>query len=169
VEKGPSRCQTGQEIIEELNNLNISDGEEEFEGYGKEHNWIHKCGLCELPYTGKIKDNKQVRKHLAMIYHRPSLQLLARGTKPQALFYMKAKERKEVLKWMKNLNFADGFAASFRRVVNLKTWKLTGLKSHDYQVIMEWLLSNMLWGYVHQDVWKRLAELSYFYRQLCAK
>jgi hypothetical protein len=55
VEKGPPRCQTSQEIIEELNNLNISDDEVEFEGYGKEHNWIHKCGLCELPYTGKIK------------------------------------------------------------------------------------------------------------------
>jgi hypothetical protein len=38
VEKGPPRRQTGQEIIEELNNLKISDGGEEFEGYGKEHN-----------------------------------------------------------------------------------------------------------------------------------
>jgi hypothetical protein len=43
------------------------------------------------------------------------------------------------------------------------------VKSHDYHVIMEWLLPNMLWGYMHQDVWKMLAELSYFYRQLCAK
>jgi hypothetical protein len=42
------RC---QEIIEELNNLKISDGGEEFEGYGKEHNWAHKCGLWELPYS----------------------------------------------------------------------------------------------------------------------
>jgi hypothetical protein len=34
---------------------------------------------------------------------------------------------------------------------------------------MEWLLQNMLQGYVHQDVWKMLAELNYFYRQLCVK
>jgi hypothetical protein len=27
----------------------------------------------------------------------------------------------------------------------------------------------MLRGYVHKDVWKTLVELSYFYRQLCAK
>jgi hypothetical protein len=27
----------------------------------------------------------------------------------------------------------------------------------------------MLRRYVHKDVWKTLAELSYFYRQLCAK
>jgi hypothetical protein len=38
VEKGPPRCQTGQEIIEELINLKISDVGKKFEGYGKEHN-----------------------------------------------------------------------------------------------------------------------------------
>jgi hypothetical protein len=50
VEKRPLRRQTDQEIIEKLNNLKISDGGEEFEGYGKEHNWTHKCGLWERPY-----------------------------------------------------------------------------------------------------------------------
>jgi hypothetical protein len=82
---------------------------------------------------------------------------------------MKAKERKEVMVWMKNLKFPDGFVAGFRRAVNLKIGKLTGQKSHDYHVIMEWLLPNMLCGYMHKDVWKTLAKLSYFYRQLCAK
>jgi hypothetical protein len=42
----------------------------------------------------KIKRQlKKARKDLAVIYHRPSLELSARGTKPQAPFYMKAKER----------------------------------------------------------------------------
>jgi hypothetical protein len=63
---------------------------------------------------------------------------------------------------MKNLKFPNGFAASFKRAVNLKTGKLTRLKSHDYHVVINWLLPNMLWGYMHQDVWKTLAELSYF-------
>jgi hypothetical protein len=27
----------------------------------------------------------------------------------------------------------------------------------------------MLHGYLDDDIWKALAELSYFYRQLCAK
>ncbi len=115
-----------------------------------------------MNFSEKSKDNKQVRKDLAMICRWPSLELSACGTKPQALFYMKAKERKEVMTWMKNLKFPDGFAAGFRRVVNLKTGKLTGVKSHDYHVIMEWLLPNMLRGYMHKDVWKTLAELSYF-------
>jgi hypothetical protein len=82
---------------------------------------------------------------------------------------MKENERKEVMTWMKNLKFPDGFMAGFKRAVNLKTVKLTWLKSHDYHIIMEWLLPNMLRGYMHKYVWKTLAELSYFYRQLCAK
>jgi hypothetical protein len=167
VEKGPPRRRTGQEIIEELNNLKISDGGEEFEGYRKEHNWTHKYGLWELPYSKalilihnidvmhqecnvvesivmtcmnfseKSKDNKQARKDLAMICYWPSLHLSARGTKPQAPFCMKAKERKEVMMWIKNLKFSDGFAAGFRRAINLKTGKLTGVKSHNYHIIME--------------------------------
>jgi hypothetical protein len=157
VEKGPPRHQTGQEIFEELNNLKISDGGKEFEGYGEEHNWTHKCGLWELPYLKalilmhnidfmhlernvaesivmtcmnfleKSKDNKQARKDLAMICHRPSHELSTRGTKPHAPFCMKAKERKEVMTWMKNLKFLDGFVAGFRRAINLKIEKLIRL------------------------------------------
>jgi hypothetical protein len=41
------------------------------------------------------------------------------------------------MRWMKNLEFPYGFEADFRRVAYLKTGKLTGLKNHDYHVIME--------------------------------
>jgi hypothetical protein len=92
----------------------------------------------------KSKDNKQARKDLAMIYHRPSLELTTGGTKPHALFYLKAKERKEVMMWLKNLKFPNVFAAGCKRDVHLKTGKLTGVKNHDYHVIMKCLLLNML-------------------------
>jgi hypothetical protein len=108
-----------------------------------------------------------MRKDMAMICHRLSIELLECGHKPCALFCLNPKVRKEVMMWMNNLKFPDGFAAGFRRAVNLKTRKLIGVKSHGYHVIREWLPPNMLWEYVHQDVSKTLAELSYFYRQLC--
>jgi hypothetical protein len=60
-----------------------------------------------------------------MICHQTSLELSACGTKPHAPFYLKAKERKEIMTRMKDLKFPDDFAAGFRRAVNLKTWKLT--------------------------------------------
>ena len=70
---------------------------------------------------------------------------------------------------MKRLKFPDGYAAGLKRAVNVKTGKLNGLKSHDYHIIMERLLPVMFRGYLNDDVWSTLAELSYFYRQLCAK
>jgi hypothetical protein len=70
---------------------------------------------------------------------------------------------------LKSLKFSYGYATGFRRVVNLKTHKLIGLKSHDYHIMMERLLPIIFCGYMKVSVWKTLAELSYFYRQLCAK
>jgi hypothetical protein len=93
--------------------------------------------MCMNFLKKKTKDNKKAGKDLAMIFHRPSLELTSRGTKPHAPICLKAKERKEVMIWMNNLKFLYGFAAGFRRAVNLKTGKLTGVKSHDYHVIME--------------------------------
>ena len=129
-------CRSGQEIAEELKSLKINDKKpNEFDGYGKEDNWTHICGLWELPYsealilmhnidvmhqehnvaesigmtcmdfTDKTKDNRKARKDLAAICHRPSLHLTESGGKPRAPFCLKPIERKEVMRSMKNLKF----------------------------------------------------------------
>jgi hypothetical protein len=67
------------------------------------------------------------------------------------------------------MKFLDGYAASFRRAVNLDTGKLSGVKSHDYQIFMERLLPVMFRGYLDDDVWMALAELSHFYRHYVLK
>jgi hypothetical protein len=43
------------------------------------------------------------------------------------------------------------------------------MKSHDYHIWIKRLLPAMVRGYVPEHVWLALAELSYFFRQLCAK
>jgi hypothetical protein len=73
------------------------------------------------------------------------------------------------MRWMKRLKFLDGYAAGLKRCVNVKAGKIHGLKIHDYDIIIERLLPIMLHGYLDDDIWEALAELSYFYRQLCAK
>jgi hypothetical protein len=62
------------------------------------------------------------------------------------------------------LTFLDGYAAGFRRAMNLEAGKLSGVKSHDYHIFMERLLPVIFLGYLNDDVWKALAELSHFYR-----
>ena len=47
--------------------------------------------------------------------------------------------------------------------------RVSGLRSQDYHLWLEMLLSVMVRGYVPDHVWQVLAELSYFFRQLCAK
>jgi hypothetical protein len=70
---------------------------------------------------------------------------------------------------VENLKFLHGYAAGFRRSMNLKTSKFSRLKSHDYHIIMERLLPVTFHGFVKNDLWEALAELSYFYRHLCVK
>jgi hypothetical protein len=47
--------------------------------------------------------------------------------------------------------------------VNMMTWKLIGLKSHDCHIIMERLMSVMFQGYFDDAVWMVLAEPSFFF------
>jgi hypothetical protein len=43
------------------------------------------------------------------------------------------------------------------------------LKSHDYHIIMERLMPVMFRGYFKDELWSIFAELSYFYREVCAE
>jgi hypothetical protein len=122
-----------------------------------------------MAFANKTKDNHKVRKDLAHLCNRPSLELKSSGGKQRAPFYLKPKERKEVLIWLQNLKFPYGYTTGFKRVVNLESGKLNGVKSHDYHIFMERLLPVMFHVYLNDDVLKVLAELSHFYRQLYPK
>ena len=65
--------------------------------------------------------------------------------------------------------FLDGHAANLSRGVNLSTMRVLGMKSQDYHIWIEWLFPTMTRGYIPEHVWHVLAELSYFFHQLCAK
>jgi hypothetical protein len=105
-----------------------------------------------MSFLDKTKDNHKARKDLALICNQPSLELKSRDDKPRAPFCLKARDKKEVLIWLKNLKFPEGYAAGFRRAVNLDTGKLSGVKSHDYHIFMERLLSVMFRGYLDDDM-----------------
>jgi hypothetical protein len=63
----------------------------------------------------------------------------------------------------------DGYAMGLKRAVNLKMGKLTRLRSHDFHILMERIISVMFHGYMPDAMWQAIAALSYFYRQICAK
>jgi hypothetical protein len=78
--------------------------------------------------------------------------------------YLKPIERKEILKMLKTLKFSDCYAANIKQTINDGTSKLNGVKSHDYHIFIERLMSVMFCGYFKANLWKMLTELSYFYR-----
>ena len=65
--------------------------------------------------------------------------------------------------------FPDGYCSNISNGVNIATGKVTGLKSHDYHIWIERLMPVMVRGYLPDRVWRVLAELSHFFRTLCAK
>jgi hypothetical protein len=119
-----------------------------FEGYDEKHNWTHKSCLWELPYaktlilphnidlmhqehnvvesiisiyfdvTSFSKDNVNVRKDLAVICNRHSLEPKrnAKGNlkRLQTPYCLKPAERKEILKWLKKLKFSHRYASSIK-------------------------------------------------------
>jgi hypothetical protein len=74
-----------------------------------------------------------------------------------------------ILKWFQELMFPDGYAANIARGVNFFQRNFFDLKSHDYHIFIERLLPTAFRSFLPANVWLCLAELSYFYRQLCAK
>jgi hypothetical protein len=128
--------------------------------------------MC-LDVTGFTKENMNARKDLVALCDCPSLEAKpnVRGKlrRPKAPYCLKLIERKEVLRWLKTLIFLDYYVANITRAVNVSTGKLNELKSHNYHIFIERLMSVMFCGYFKPDLWKMFAELSYFYRHICAK
>ena len=127
-----------------------------------------------MDYPDKTKDNVKARVDLATLCDRPKLVMAPPRAgkswrKPKAEFVLTRPQKREVLEWFQTLMFPDGYAANLRRGVNLSTMRIAGLKSHDYHIWLERLLPVMVRGYVPEHVWLVLAELSFFFRQLCAK
>jgi hypothetical protein len=123
--------------------------------------------MC-LDVTSFMKDNLNARKDLADLCDRPNMDAKpnSRGDlrRTKAPYCLKLTQRKEVLRWIKTLKFPDRYATNIKRAVNVGTGKLNGLKSHDYHIFIERLMSIMFRGYFKPDLWKMFAELSYFYR-----
>jgi hypothetical protein len=139
-----------------------------------EKNVVEALWATIMDIPGKIKDNAKARVDLATLCDRPNLQMKPPGRgkiwrKSKANFVLTKPQRREVLEWIKTLMFPDGYAANLSRGVNLSTMRVLGMKSLDYHIWIERLLPAMVRGYVHENVWLVLAELSYFFRQLCAK
>lgn len=71
--------------------------------------------------------------------------------------------------FLKDLRLPSGYSSNISRCVKVQDRKLVGLKSHDYHVLMQRLLSVAIKGLLPKYVSSVLIELSNTFRVLCSK
>ena len=86
-----------------------------------------------------------------------------------AKFTLTKRNKELFLRTLKDIKVPDGYASNISRCVDLSGKKISGLKSHDYHVLLQQFLPLAVKHALPEDVSIVLADLSYTFRQLCAK
>ena len=72
-------------------------------------------------------------------------------------------------RFLEGVRMPDGYASNIKRCVDVNGCKVSGLKSHDYHVILQKLLPLVAHHILPEDVARPLIELSRFFNALCSK
>ena len=119
------------------------------------------------------KDNYKACLDLADIGIRSELHLRRKGDDkymiPLVCFHMTTLEKDGFLQVLRDVIVPDQYASNISRRVNLKERKISGLKSHDNDILMQQLLLIALRGSFPSHVTRPLIKLACFFRKICSK
>lgn len=125
-----------------------------------------------LGVVGKNNDNLKARLDMKAMGIRSSLHPVERGSKmllPPACYSLSKEQKTMLCSFLKDLRLPSGYSSNISRCVKVQDRKLVGLKSHDYHVLMQRLLSVAIKGLLPKYVSSVLIELSNTFRVLCSK
>ena len=95
----------------------------------------------------KRKDNVKARLDLTIICNHPSTHLVQKSNRqwdrPRGPFNTHKDVKPTILQWFKELQFPDSYATNLK----LLQKKIFGVKSHDYHIFMERLLTVVFHGF----------------------
>ena len=91
-----------------------------------------------------------------------------RYTLPPALYFLDKDDKKNLCQFLQGVKMPDGFSSNIRRCVDVNSCKVSGLKSHDYHIILQKLLPLVVRRILPEDV-APLIQLSRFFTALCSK
>ncbi|XP_021767736.1 uncharacterized protein LOC110732126 [Chenopodium quinoa] len=126
--------------------------------------------LLDLP--GKNKDSVNARLDLEVMKMHDDLRPKKVRDKyqiPRAPFNLTLHERRKIVTFLSKLAFPDGYSSNISRCASLQDGKIIGMKTHDFHVFMQDLLTPTFQGVLDEKVLEPLRELSLFFKQLCAK
>ena len=76
----------------------------------------------------------------------------------------------EFCKFLKGVQFLDGYAANLAKSISADGTKVVGkLKTHTCHVLLQRIILVGLRGFVPKDVYEAVSELGNFFRQLCCR
>jgi hypothetical protein len=125
-----------------------------------------------LGLAGKSKDSEKARLDLQELGIRndqhPVLEK-GRYTLPAGLYTLGKNEKTILCKFLQDVKMPDGYAANIKRCIDVDGCKISGLKSHDYHIILQKLLPLVIRHILSDDVAAPLIELSRFFSSVCSK
>jgi hypothetical protein len=71
--------------------------------------------------------------------------------------------------FLQGVRIPDGYMSNIKRCVDVNKSKVSGLKSHDYNIILQKLLPLVASHILPEAVARPLVELSRFFNALCSK
>nr|XP_017219141.1 PREDICTED: uncharacterized protein LOC108196387 isoform X2 [Daucus carota subsp. sativus] len=120
-----------------------------------------------MAIEGKTKDNAKARADIALLCRRPELAIDESTRKyPKACYSLDKKGKEAVCKWLQDLKFPDGYVSNMGRCIDMKKYKLFGMKSHDCHVFMQRLMPIAFREFLPNNVWEAVTELSLFFKDL---
>ncbi|KAK6777714.1 hypothetical protein RDI58_024432 [Solanum bulbocastanum] len=124
-----------------------------------------------MDVTGKTKDNVKARLDLPEHCRRPELHKQESANnkllKPKASYSFTMEQKRKICEWVKSLKMPNGYASNLGKRADIERGILHGMKSHDFHVFMEQLLSIAFCG-LPENIWKSMAEISLFFKDLCS-
>nr|GFA82155.1 hypothetical protein [Tanacetum cinerariifolium] len=127
--------------------------------------------LNTLLMNDKFKDTAKARQDLKRLGIQSGLWLgqtkNRKCPKPQAAYSFTLENKKKFCQFIKGVKLPDGFGYNFKHKVTDNDTNITGLKSHDYHIMMQRLLSYGLQQYFPDEVAKIIIEICLFFKQIC--
>ena len=134
--------------------------------------------ICEsilgtlLEIEGKCKDSEKARLDMEQLGIRQDQHPVIDNdnyTLPPALYFLDKEEKKSLCQFLHGAKMPDGFSSNIRRCVDPNACKVSGLKTHDYHIILQKLLPLVIRKILPEDVVMPLIQLSRFFTALCSK
>ncbi|XP_048624651.1 uncharacterized protein LOC106417121 [Brassica napus] len=128
--------------------------------------------VSTLLHCGKSKDGLAARKDLEELGIRPDLHPRVQGKRtylPPAPWSLSKQEKKIFCRRLFDFKGPDGYCSNISRGVSLDDCKVSGLKSHDYHVLMQQLLPIALKGLLPKGPRLAIFRLCSFFNLLCQR